>query len=172
MALGSYGEGNYGTYQYGVNQLVLSSSFDYGKGLYGRNDYGDDVLTAVVTATSSVTSAATKVHLAGALVASASSITTIGEEVHLGSATVSATATLTALAIISVVGAGAMTSTATIVGAGTRVRLAGALSENAAKMGQTLVSAISTGYQVSGSTAQPTTTTGLTSGSLFGAGKR
>jgi hypothetical protein len=50
-------------------------------------------------------------------------------------------------------------------------RLAGALSENAAKMGQTLVSAISTGYQVSGSTAQPTTTTGLTSGSLFGAGK-
>ena len=51
-------------------------------------------------------------------------------------------------------------------------RLAGALSENAAKMGQTLVSAIATGYQVSGSTAQPTTTTGLTSGSLFGAGKR
>jgi len=50
-------------------------------------------------------------------------------------------------------------------------RLAGALSENAAKMGQTLVSAIATGYQVSGSTAQPTTTTGLTSGSLFGAGK-
>ena len=50
-------------------------------------------------------------------------------------------------------------------------RLAGALGEQAAKMGQTLVSAIATGYQVSGSTAQPSTTTGLTSGSLFGAGK-
>ena len=58
--------------------LEESSAFTYGSGLYGVNQYGSEDLQTVVTATSSATSSATRVRLAGALVASASSITTIG----------------------------------------------------------------------------------------------
>ena len=103
---------------------ITSSSFNYGYGLYGRNDYGEDVFPATVTVTSTTTSSAIRVRIAGALVAGASSITTIGQEVHLGSATASATSTITAAAIKSVVGAGVVTSTATISATCNRVHLA------------------------------------------------